>query len=91
MTFLPIFVNLRKMYALDCGTISFMNKTIHNSSIAGCLLSSKDVDSSPVAFHFFLLSFKFAKSNVFILDFVCKWIHFFNLAYVYSTNTHVET
>ena len=47
--------------------------------------------SSPVAFHFFLLSFLFAGVLVFILDFVYTWIYFLNLAFVNSTNTHVET
>ena len=49
MTFLPIFGNLRKMGALDCGMISFMNEKI---KILDSLMD-KDVGSSPVAFHFF--------------------------------------
>ena len=58
MTFLPLFGNLRKMCTSDCGTITFMNE---NSQFLDSLtdkklsLHSKDVGSSPVAFHFFLL------------------------------------
>ena len=49
MTFLPIFGNLRKMDALDCGMISFMNE---KSKFLDSLMD-KDVGLSPVAFHFF--------------------------------------
>ena len=94
MTFLPIFGNLRKMCALDCGTITFVNEINHNSSIAkwirGCPLQPKVVGSSPVAFHFFFLSY-FVSLFIFILDFCDHGYIYLNLAYVYSTNTHVET
>ena len=36
------------------------------------------------------LCFLFASLFVFILNFVYTWIYFFNRAYVYLLNTHVE-
>ena len=52
-------------------------------------MHSKDVGSSPVAFHFFLFNLLVYLSLFFIL---CRHGHIYlKLAYVYSTNTHVET
>ena len=88
MTFLPIFGNLRKMCALDYGTVTFKNKKIIqfldslmdkrlSFALKRCGFESRSVS-------FFLLSFNLL---VFILDFV----YYLNLAYVYSTNTHLGT
>ena len=76
MTFYSVFVNLRKMCALDCCTITNLNEINHNCTmawwIAECFSTSKDVGSSPVAFQLFFSSF-----FVFILDFVHNWIHLY--------------
>ena len=87
MTFLPIFENLHKMRALDCGTITFMNEKIQflDSLMYKRLsyaLKRCGFESSSVSF--FLLSFNFAS-----LARVHEYIYL-NLSYAYSTNTHAE-
>ena len=55
-------------------------------------LMDKDVGSSPVAFHFFLLSFKFANFFVIILAFVYTWIYFFESGIcLFNKYTHIKT
>ena len=77
MTFLPIFGNLRKVCALDCGKITLSNEKIQfvdslmdkrlYFAIIRCGFKSRSIS-------FFLLSFNLL---VFILDFVYIWIYLF--------------
>ena len=74
MTFLPIFGNLRKICALDCGIITFMNG---KSQFLDSLMDKKlsfalkrcEFESRSVPF---FLSFNLL---MFILDFVYTWIY----------------
>ena len=90
MTFLPIFGNLRKMCALDF--YEWIKSQFLDSLMDKRLpLHSNDVGLSPVAFHFFSSLLLIDSLLVFIRGLCRHGYIYLNLAYIYSTNTHVET
>ena len=91
MTFLPIFGNVRKMCAFDCVTITFMNEKkiqfLHSLMDKRLSFALKSCGFESRSVSFFFLSFNC--SSLFLILCTHGYIHL-NLAYVYSTTTHVE-
>ena len=96
MNFLPIFGDLRKTCALDCGTITFMNEKTTTQFLDSLMdkrlsfaLKRWGFESSSISFFCFLSDLLVCSSLFLILR--THGYFLLNLAYVFSTNTHVET
>ena len=89
MTFLPILGSLRKMCALDCGTINFINEKI---TIPRLPNGQEAVLCTQKMWVRVQLRFIYFFSICLSLFLICVDMGIYlNLPYVYSIITHVET